>query len=293
MMGFADAQPILRPRPRRTALFDGDGRGFRRRKPVVPAPFELELAALGRDRRERQEGVGGDRREQLGAENLLSVIGADEQIDDVARQHIAGAVGAVAGLHHMGDQRLDLDDVAALGLGRNVDERAGHGQIPSRQAASVTTTSASSDQNEPSLSSATAITFCESASRMRVEMLALPARGPRWTLTTFGCGFFSLKTWIALTWSAAVIGLSTETVSGTVLPFSISGARSSVTLPLRRGASPRTFFIAACIFSGVARAGPVAATEMRPSPPARRAASIRKRRRVARGPQSSSLMAVS
>jgi hypothetical protein len=95
-----------------------------------------------------------------------------------------------------------------------------------------------------------------------------------------------------LTWSAAVIGLSTDTVSGTVLPFSISGGTSSVTLPLRSGASPRTFFIAACIFSGVARAGSSATIETTPNPPARRIASARKRRRVARGLWSS-LMAVS
>ena len=31
--------------------------------------------------------------------------------------------------------------------------------------------------------------------------------------TTFGCGFFSLKIWMLLTWSAAVIGLVTETES--------------------------------------------------------------------------------
>ena len=35
----------------------------------------------------------------------------------------------------------------------------------------------------------------------------------------------------ALTWSSAVIGLSTLTVIGTVLPFSTSGGMSSLTLP--------------------------------------------------------------
>ena len=47
------------------------------------------------------------------------------------------------------------------------------------QAASVTITSALSDQNVPSLSAAIAIIFCEVASRMRVETCARPARGPR------------------------------------------------------------------------------------------------------------------
>ena len=55
-----------------------------------------------------------------------------------------------------------------LRLGRNVDEGAGH-QLYSRQAAMVTITSTVSDHSEPSLISAMATTFCESASRMRVE----------------------------------------------------------------------------------------------------------------------------
>jgi len=53
-------------------------------------------------------------------------------------------------------------------------------------------TSISSDQNEPSLIWAMAMTFCESASRMRLENVARPARGPSWTLITLGCGFFSV-----------------------------------------------------------------------------------------------------
>src|SRR5260221_441842 len=58
------------------------------------------------------------------------------------------------GFHHMRDQRLDLDDLAALGLWRHVDEGAGHGQLYSRQAAMVTITSTVSDYSEPSLNSA-------------------------------------------------------------------------------------------------------------------------------------------
>ena len=56
-----------------------------------------------------------------------------------------------------------------LAFGGNIDERAGHQSVASTQAASVTITSAMSDQNEPSLISAMATTFCASASRMRVE----------------------------------------------------------------------------------------------------------------------------
>ena len=42
---------------------------------------------------------------------------------------------------------------------------------------------------------------------------------------------------MALMWLAAVIGLSPVTVSGTALPFSISGGRSSFTLPFCTGAA--------------------------------------------------------
>src|ERR1700712_1808937 len=99
----------------------------------------------------------------------------------------------------MRDQRLDRDDLAALGFRRNVDQGAGHQLTSSRQAPSVMITVALSDQKVPSLISAMAVTSCVSARRMRVAMLARPARGPIWMLITFGCGFFSEKTWIALT----------------------------------------------------------------------------------------------
>src|SRR5256885_1840045 len=112
-----------------------------------------------------------------------------------------------------------------------------------------------SDQNEPSLSSQIAVTFWESASRMRVATLARPARGPRWKLTTLGWGFFSVKTCTALTCWASVIGLSTVTVSGTALPFSMSGGRSSFTLPGVTRADPTTLRMASCISAGVALAG--------------------------------------
>src|SRR4029453_15672618 len=153
------------------------------------------------------------------------------------------------------DHGLDLDRFAALGLRRRIDEGARHGQAPSRQAASVTMTSTSSDQNEPSLICATATIFCVSARRMRVDTFARPARGPRWTPITFGCGFFSVNTWMALTWSSCVIGLSQDTVSGTALPFSISAGTSILTLPMLSLASPMTFLIAACMDAGVAPAG--------------------------------------
>src|SRR5260370_16401665 len=103
---------------------------------------------------------------QVGAEDLGAVVGAYKQIDNIARDRDAGFVAPISGLHHMRDQRLDLDDLAALGLGRNVDEGAGHGQLYSRQAAMVTITSTVSDHSEPSLIPPTPPAFRESPRRM-------------------------------------------------------------------------------------------------------------------------------
>src|SRR4051794_1700212 len=102
-------------------------------------------------------------------------------------------------LHDVRDQGLDLDDVASSRLFRDVDQHRAHQITSSVQAASVTTTSAVTDQNEPSDSFAIATIFCESARRMRVETWARPERGPRKKLPAFGCGFFSTKTWMLLT----------------------------------------------------------------------------------------------
>src|SRR5205823_7270097 len=139
-----------------------------------------------------------------------------------------------------------------------------------------------SDQNEPSLSSQIATTFCESASRMRVATFARPARGPRWKLATLGWGFFSVKTCTALTCWASVIGLSTVTVSGTALPFSISGGRSSFTLPGLTRAPPTTLRMASCISAGVARAGTTVMTDASPRPAATPPAVFKKSRRDVR-----------
>src|SRR5262249_10113813 len=264
----------------RPLSFDRDGGLLGGGESVVAGPFELERAARGCHRAECDERIGRDRRMELGADDLLPVVGAHEQADDVARDRLAHVVVAEAGFHLVRDQRLDRDDLALLGRLRHINERARHYPGSSRQAAMVTITSTSSDQKLPSLSSATANTRCESASRMRVESLPCPARGPRRALITLGSGFFSLKMWIALTWFSGVIGLSTDTSSETVLPFSTSGGRLSVTLPLRSGAEPTTFLIAASIDAGVARAGD---TDTKPAPAARLAAPISTLRRVVMG----------
>src|SRR5437764_18744 len=207
---------------------------------LIAGPAEADGAALARDREERHERVGGDRRREVHAEDLGAVPGRGEVLDDVARDDAAVGAGAEAGLHRMHDQRLDLDGLALSGgLGR-VDQDVGHQVMSSMQAAMVTITSALALKNSPLLVSAMATTFWASASLMRVPTIALPLFGLSRASNTCGCGFFSLKTWMAFTWSASVIGLSTETVSGTVLPFSTRGGMSSVTLPGRTGASPVT-----------------------------------------------------
>src|SRR5882672_5007337 len=206
---------------------------------VVADPLERERACLGRRGGKSDQGIRGHRGMEIDAIDLDAVVGAGEPPDDIARNHLAQLRAAETGLHCVRGECLDLDDLAALRLRGQGDDRPCHQISPSsRQAESVTTTSALSDQNEPSLIWAMAVTVCVSARRTRVARLARPARGPRWTLTTSGSGFFSVSTWIALTWSAGVIGLSTATESGTALPLSMSGGSWSFTRPRRTCASP-------------------------------------------------------
>src|SRR5262249_54208712 len=112
------------------------------------------------------------------------VVDGGEARDDVARHCLARVREAEARLHDMRDERLDLDDRAAFGLGRSVDERPCHQRTSSRHAPAVTMTLMRSDQNVPSDISAMASTVCVSRRRMRVEMLARPARGPSTALIT-------------------------------------------------------------------------------------------------------------
>src|SRR5262249_1247494 len=206
---------------------------------VVAVPPELERAALGRDGGEGDQRIRGDRGMQVDAAHLDTVVGAGEGADDVARDDLAVLRAPEAGLHRVLSERLDLDDLAALRARRHGDYGARHQISPSsRQAESVTTTSAASDQKEPSLIWAIAVTVWVSARRTRVAKLARPARGPRAMPTTSGSGSFSVSTWIAFTWSASVIGLSTATESGTELPLSMSGGSVSFTRPCVTFASP-------------------------------------------------------
>src|SRR5215471_11012138 len=90
----------------------------------------------------------------------------------------------------VGDQSLDLNDLTPLGGGWHLDQSARHQGRSSTQAASVTITSAVPLQKDPSLVSAMAMSCCESFSLIRVDNVALPARGPSLTEITCGCGFF-------------------------------------------------------------------------------------------------------
>src|SRR5215472_9445624 len=84
--------------------------------------------------------------------------------------------------------------------------------------------------------------------------------------------------WMLSTCSASVIGLSTDTASGTVLPFSTIDGNSSLTLPGCGSASPTTRRIASFMAASVALA--FGARGASPAP----AAKVSKiRRRVGRG----------
>src|ERR1043166_4568551 len=72
---------------------------------------------------------------EVGAEDFLPVIGTHELGDDVAGDRLTHVVVAVAGFHAVRDQFLDRDDLALLGLSRNIDESARHYTGSSRQAA--------------------------------------------------------------------------------------------------------------------------------------------------------------
>src|SRR5262245_42620186 len=108
----------------RTALLHHNLRLFGHLEAVVAGPVERPRAALGRDRVEGEERIGGDRREQLRREDLLAVILARERRDDVARNVTPVGAVAKAALHHVADQRLDPDDLAAFGALRKIDQRA-------------------------------------------------------------------------------------------------------------------------------------------------------------------------
>ena len=104
--------------------------------------------------------------------------------DDVARDQLAELRAAKASLHRVAGERPDLDDFAALGLGRHVDDDARPSDQPVLEARRERDhhVARCPDQNVPSLICAIAVTVAVSAMRTRVAMRARPARGPRYTL---------------------------------------------------------------------------------------------------------------
>src|SRR6516165_1828206 len=109
--------PKSRNAPRiRSRSFDRDLRRGGLDLALIVGPFELQRAAFVRHGEKGDERVRGNRLVQIGVEDFGAVIGANEIVDNVARDGRAGRIAPVAGFHDMRDQGLDLDRLAALGL---------------------------------------------------------------------------------------------------------------------------------------------------------------------------------
>ena len=92
-------------------------------------------------------------------------------------------------------------------------------------------TSALSDQNEPSLISAIAMTVCVSASRMRVETLRSPGARPEVDADDVRLRVLLVEDVDCLDVVRSRHRALDRDRERTVLPFSTSGGMSSVTLP--------------------------------------------------------------
>src|SRR5207237_1234776 len=143
---------------------------------LVVEPPELELARIHGAREEPQVRNRGDAGAERRTEHLDAVIAADERMDGVARDALAG-IDAKASFHRMLDHHAHLDGIAAGDAFRQLDARDGHSL--SVQAASRTSTWRAADQNVPSESSAMATTRWLPFRRMREATSARTARGPR------------------------------------------------------------------------------------------------------------------
>ena len=119
----------------------------------------------------------------------------------------------------------------------------------------VTFTWRTSLKTEPSFMRAIATTFWVSARRMRV-LASATLDGEKWKLMTPGFGLPSATIITSSTKLSSVIGTSTLTVIGTVLPFSAISGSSSLTFPLT-GSLPRVnALMASSLLFLAARAGP-------------------------------------
>src|SRR5664280_3691512 len=99
---------------------DRGGGGFG--KAVVAGPFEFQRAAFGGHCEESDERISGDSGREVGAEDLLAIVAAREKRHDVAPDARADGRIAVAGFHDVSYQCLDLEYLAALDLGRHIDQ---------------------------------------------------------------------------------------------------------------------------------------------------------------------------
>src|SRR3989441_9054646 len=154
-------------------------------------PGKFQLAAVEGHGVELQERIAGDAGRHLGAEYLDAVIAARERADHVLRHLAPIDLEPVAGLHRVLDQDAHPDDLAALGLARQLDARGHQLPISSPHADRVTTTLGLPIQNEPADISASATTRWLPARRTREVISAAPARGPRWKLAIRASGLRS------------------------------------------------------------------------------------------------------
>ena len=86
-------------------------------KPLSPTHSKSNLPLSVATVKNVMNGFAAIAGKQVGAENLHAVVTAGKAGDDIACDELALGGAAVAGLHDMRYQDLDLDDVAAPGAG--------------------------------------------------------------------------------------------------------------------------------------------------------------------------------
>src|SRR5439155_763329 len=154
-------------------------------------PAALDVARPLGAHEESQVRVGGDPGAHRGTEDFDPAVAALEAVNDVARRLASQRIVAKPGFHRVLDDDAHLDGLAAPGFALNLDSRRHRLQPPSRQADSLTTMSAASNQKLPSESCATAVTRCAPFRRTRDSTSARPKCGPRKNVAMSGTGFFS------------------------------------------------------------------------------------------------------
>src|SRR5215471_4610641 len=101
---------------------------------VVVDPGELERAAFIDPRGKLQKRIGRNGSFEVDAEHGFAVELARELVDDLARNGVAARVLAETRLHDVRKQGLDFDDLALLGVLRQLGAwRFGHDSLPKFQ----------------------------------------------------------------------------------------------------------------------------------------------------------------